>query len=172
MDITPDSLTTTVLKNAGEVFDQCMVKVSHCLDQLTEEQLWWRPREEMNSIGNLLLHLTGNIRQWVVSGLGTAKDIRDRPAEFSQRVPIPKAVMLDQLARVITEAKSALAQRTAAEMLVTRRIQEFDVTGWQALFDCVPHFKGHTQEIILLTRLQLGNAYKFHWQPQNPEQGA
>ena len=59
----------------------------------------------------------------------------------------------------------------AAEILAQRRIQGFEVTGWQAIFDCVPHFKGHTQEIICLTRLQLGDAYRVHWQPQTPEQG-
>ncbi|MGE3409189.1 MAG: DinB family protein [Pirellulales bacterium] len=171
-DITNDQLTGLVLKGACDVLDQCLVKIDHCVGQLSDEQVWWRPREEMNSIGNLLLHLMGNVRQWIIAGLGTAEDVRNRPAEFSQRGPIPKEELLAQMRQTVTDAKSVLAQRTAAEMLAVRRVQGWDVTGWDAMFDCVPHFKGHTQEIIHLTRLQLGDAYKFHWQPQNPEQGA
>jgi hypothetical protein len=169
--MTTDQLTTNILQSVCDVFDECMTKINHCLGQLSDEQVWWRPREEMNSIGNLLLHLGGNVKQWIVSGLGMVEDVRNRPAEFSQRSPIPKAELLEQLTRVVTEAKSGLAQCTAAEMLAQRRIQGFEVTGWQAIFDCVPHFKGHTQEIICLTRLQLGDAYRVHWQPQSPEQG-
>lgn len=170
--ITADQVTTNVLGNVCDVFDQCLTKITHCLDQLSDEQVWWRPREEMNSIGNLLLHLTGNVRQWVISGLGTAADVRNRPAEFSQRGPIPKQELLEQLRQAVADAKSVIVQRTAADMLAVRRVQGWDVSGWKAVFDCVPHFKGHTQEIICLTRLQLGDAYKFHWQPQTPEQGA
>jgi hypothetical protein len=170
-NVAADQFTTTVLESAGNVFDECITKINHCLDQLTDEQVWWRPRQEMNSIGNLMLHLSGNVKQWIVSGLGNSADVRNRPAEFSQRGPIPKAELLKQLTRVVTEAKSVLAQRTATEMLAQRRIQGFEVTGWQAIFGCVPHFQGHTQEIICLTRLQLGDAYRVHWQPQTPEQG-
>lgn len=171
-DMTTDQLTTTVLEHVSEVFDQCMTKINHCIGQLSDEQVWWRPRDEMNSIGNLLLHLSGNVKQWIVSGLGSAEDVRNRPAEFSQRGPIPKAEVLEQLAQVVAEAKSVLSQRSAAEMLAARRIQGFEVTGWEAIFDCVPHFKGHTQEIICLTRLQLGDTYRIQWQPQTPEEGA
>lgn len=171
-DMTNDQLTATVLNGACDVLEQCMAKIDHCLGQVSDEQVWWRPREEMNSIGNLLLHLAGNVRQWLVAGLGGAEDVRNRPREFSQRGPIPPAELFEQLRQAVTDAKSVLAQRTAADMLAVRRIQGMDVTGWEATFDCVPHFKGHTQEIICLTRLQLGAAYTFHWQPQTPEQGA
>jgi hypothetical protein len=170
--MTNDQLTATILQCAQDVLDQCMVKIDHCLGQLSDGQVWWRPHEDMNSIGNLLLHLTGNVRQWVVAGLGDVEDVRNRPAEFSERGPISRTELLERLKQTVADAKSVLARRTAAEMLAPRRIQGSDVSGWQAMFDCVPHFKGHTQEIICLTRLQLGDAYKFHWQPQTPEQGA
>lgn len=110
-DITNDQLTGIVLKSACDVLDQCLVKISHCVGQLSDEQVWWRPREEMNSIGNLLLHLTGNVRQWMIAGLGTAKDVRNRPAEFSQRGSIPKEELLEQRRQAVADAKSVLAQR-------------------------------------------------------------
>lgn len=172
MQATTDDVNRAVLNAASHVFDECLIKIKHCLDQLSDEQVWWRPREKMNSIGNLLLHLTGNVRQWIIAGVGTSNDVRNRSAEFSEKGPIPKAELLQQLSQVVAEAKSVLTDATAVGMLQIRPIQGFEITGWEAIFDCLPHFKGHTQEIICLTRMQLGEAYQFHWQPETPEQGA
>src|SRR5689334_20239791 len=72
-------------------------KIQHCAAQLSDEQVWWRPRTEMNSIANLMLHLSGNLRQWVVAGIGGAEDVRNRPQEFSDRSQQPKAELLEQL---------------------------------------------------------------------------
>ena len=126
----------------------------------------------LNSIGNLTLHLRGNLRQWIVAGLGGAADSRDRPAEFTELGPIPREELLRKLEAVVGEARAVLARQTARQLLEARRIQGFDVTGLAAIFDSVPHFRGHTQEIVSLTRLQLGDAYKFAWAPTTPEQGA
>jgi hypothetical protein len=134
--------------------------------------VWWRSRPSLNSVGNLILHLCGNVRQWLVAGLGGAADVRDRPAEFAERGPIPKAELMRQLDAVVSEAKVVLGKLTARQLVDARRIQGFEVTGLAAIFDSVPHFRGHTQEIIHLTRLQLGEAYRFAWAPTTPEQGA
>src|SRR5207248_5165333 len=112
----------------------------------------------LNSIGNLILHLCGNLRQWIVAGLGEAADGWDRPAEFSERGPIPKEELLRRLEDVVDEARAVLARQTARQLLEARRIQDFDVTGLAAIFDSVPHFRGHTQEVVSITRLQLGDA--------------
>jgi hypothetical protein len=80
-------------------------------------------------------------------------------------------VLLAGLESAVRETREALERVDGDEMLRERRIQGFDVTGWNALFHCIPHFKGHTQEIICLTRMQLKNTYRFHWQPKTPEQG-
>src|SRR5262249_2118109 len=103
---------------------------------------------------------------------GGAIDLRDRPAEFAERDPILKADLLHKLEMVVGEAKEVLGKMTARQLLKVRRIQGFDVTGLAAIFDSVPHFRGHTQEIIHMTRLQLGDAYQFAWKPATPEQGA
>jgi hypothetical protein len=148
-----------------------LAKIKHCLGQLTGEQVWWRPRPSLNSIGNLTLHLCGNLRQWIVAGLGGAADSRDRPAEFSERGPISKDELLRRLEAVVEEARAVLARQSAPQLLEARRIQGFGVTGLAAIFDSVPHFRGHTQEIIGMTRLQLGDACKFARTPTTPEQG-
>ncbi len=79
----------------------------------------------MNSIGNLLFHLSGSVKQWIVAGLGTVEAVRNRPAEFSQRSSFSKAEVLEQLACVVAEANSVLSQPSAVEMLAARRIQGY-----------------------------------------------
>ena len=169
--MTADELATAVGTEAANELASALGKIKHCLGQLTDEQVWWRSRPSLNSIGNLTLHLCGNLRQWIVAGLSGAADVRDRPAEFSERGPMPKDELLRRLEAVVGEAGAVLAGQTARQLLEVRRIQGFDVTGLAALFSSVPHFRGHTQEIVHLTRVQLGDAYKFHWQPRTPEEG-
>jgi hypothetical protein len=170
--MTADELAAAVGSEAGNELTSALGKIKYCLGQLTDEQVWWRSRPSLNSIGNLILHLCGNLHQWIVARLGGAADNRDRPAEFVERGPIPKEELLGSLEAVVGEARVVLARQTARQLLEARRIQGFDVTGLAAIFDSVPHFRGHTQEIVHLTRLQLGDAYKFAWTPTTPEQGA
>jgi hypothetical protein len=167
-----ESLASAVGKEAAHELAEALDRIRHCLDQLTDEQVWWRPHPALNSVGNLLLHLRGNLRQWIVCGIGGAADRRNRPAEFAATGPIPKAELLRDLEAVVAEAQAVLTRVTAEELLRLRRIQAFEVTGLGAIFSSVPHFRGHTQEIIHLTRQQRGDAYRFAWTPATPEQGA
>jgi hypothetical protein len=169
--MTADELAATVGVEAGNELTSALARIKHCLGQLTDEQIWWRSDPSLNSIGNLILHLCGNVRQWIVAGLGGAVDGRNRPAEFSERGPIPKDGLVRKLEAVVDEARSVLARQTARQLAEARRIQGFDVTGLAAIFDSIPHFRGHTQEIVHMTRLQLGDAYRFQWKPMTPEQG-
>jgi hypothetical protein len=164
-------LAAAVGSAAGQELDKAFERITHCLSQLSDEQVWWRPSASMNSIGNLILHLCGNLRQWIVAGLGVARDVRDRPKEFAERGPISREELQHRLDGVVAEAKTVLAGLNADQLLASRRIQGFNVTGLEAIFDSVPHFRGHTQEIIHVTRLQLGDAYRFAWTPGSPEEG-
>jgi hypothetical protein len=107
------NLAEAVITSARKTLTDGLHKIEHCVGQLTDEQVWSRPPEckdpEMNSIANLLLHLSGNIRQWLVAGVGGAKDIRNRPLEFSDRSNRPKSEVLLQLQSTIKEADAALA---------------------------------------------------------------
>jgi hypothetical protein len=166
-----DELAGAVGTEAAKELTAALDKIKHCLRQLSDEQVWWRSHPSLNSIGNLTLHLCGNVRQWIVAGLGGASDIRNRPAEFAERGPIARNELLHRLDAVVTDARAVLARQTARQLLEVRRIQGFEVTGLAAIFDSVPHFRGHTQEVVHMTRLLLGERYQFQWKPLSPEQG-
>jgi hypothetical protein len=145
-------------------------KIEHCASQLTDEQFWWRPREDMNSIANLVLHLAGNLRQWAVTGVNESADRRNRPREFSDRSGRTKAELLKILRGVIEEVETVLATLTAEDFVAKRRIQGNDVNVASAILNSVCHFQGHVQEIIHITREQLGAKYRFDFVPQGAEQ--
>jgi Protein of unknown function (DUF1572) len=170
--ITADQLASAVAEQASNELTSALDRIRHCVRQLSDAQVWQRPQPSLNSIGNLILHLCGNLRQWIVAGLSGSQDVRNRPAEFAEQSPIPKAELLHGLGTVVREAKDVLDRMTAAQFVEVRRIQGFDVTGLGAIFDSVPHFRGHTQEIVHMTRGLLGDAYQFAWIPSTPEQGA
>ena len=165
-----NELATAVATEINRRLEASVGKVRHCVDQLSDEQLWWRPAESMNSIGNLILHLSGNLRQWIVSGVGGETDTRERGKEFAERGPIARDELLCLLDRVVDDSHEALNGITAESLLRPLKIQGFEVTALGAIFDSIPHFGGHTQEIVNLTRQQLGDAYRFEWVPSTPEE--
>lgn len=137
-------------------------KVERCLARLTDEQVWWRASERSNSVGNLLLHLEGNLRQWVVSGAGGAEDARVRDGEFAERRLVPREELLDALRAAVEEADAALARLDPAALLETRRVQGLDVTLLAAVFHAVEHFSMHTGQVILLTKMLADEDLAFY----------
>jgi uncharacterized damage-inducible protein DinB len=142
--------------------DDFMPKIEKCLDVLSEEDVWWRAHETNNSVGNLLLHLSGNVRQWIVSGIGGKPDNRQRPLEFSERNPIHKEIVWSKLQDAVAEASQVLESFPAERLLEKRRIQGFDNTALQAIFHVVEHFSLHTGQIIYITKLREARDLKFY----------
>lgn len=136
-------------------------RVVHAVSQLSDADIWWRPFEEQNSIGNILLHVCGNMGQWLVSGVGGAPDTRDRPAEFAQRELIPRQQLLNRLAAVVQTAEEAIVRCDGSELLRVRHVQHGPQAGMAAILHSVSHFIGHAQEIIYIARLRLGTKYVF-----------
>jgi uncharacterized damage-inducible protein DinB len=137
-------------------------KIERCLERLTDEQVWWRASERSNSIGNLLLHLEGNLRQWIVSGAGGAADGRVRDREFAARGTLTRAELLAALRAAVEEADEALARLDPAAILETRHVQGLDVTLLSAIFHAVEHFSMHTGQIILLTKMLADEDLAFY----------
>jgi len=127
-------------------------KIVRCIEMLSEEEIWARPNECSNSIGNILLHLCGNVRQWIVHGIGRERDLRNRSEEFAERGPIPKDVLLDRLETVLHEADSVLENVRYERILDGRTIQGFDETVLTAVFHVVEHFAQHLGQVIYITK--------------------
>ncbi len=107
--LTAEDVSRQALGEANKLLGECAAKIGHCVNQLSDEQIWWRPAASLNSIGNLMLHLCGNLEQWIVSGIGGAADTRQRPAEFAERGPMPKSVLIEKLTRVVAASQQTLA---------------------------------------------------------------
>ena len=158
-----DAFGRTFLAEArNHLAEDYLPKIERCLERLTDEQVWWRAGEQSNSIGNLLLHLEGNLRQWVVSGAGGAEDARARDREFAARQQLSREVLLASLRATVEEAGDALARLDPAALLETRRVQGLDVTLLAAVFHAVEHFSMHTGQIILLTKMLTGGDLAFY----------
>src|SRR5215475_15950061 len=91
------------------LLEDYFVKIASAIDALNDEQVWRRPNESSNSVGNLLLHLSGNVRQWIVSGVGGAEDRRDRASEFAARGSVSKGELIELLKTTLDQADAVLA---------------------------------------------------------------
>jgi uncharacterized damage-inducible protein DinB len=145
-----------------KLMEQYWPRMRACVESLTEEQVWWRPNESSNSVGNLLLHLNGNVRQWLVASFDRLQDDRNRPAEFSQREPIPASALLQVLDTTLQEASAVLSRLTEADLTSTFRIQGYTVTGLHAVYQVVEHFGMHHGQILYMTKLVRGEDLGFY----------
>lgn len=139
-----------------------MPKIRKCVNGLSEEEVWWRPNDHSNSVGNMLLHLCGNVRQWIISGVGQTKDARMRDQEFSERGPIPTEQLLGKLESTVREARVVLEGLEPGRLTEMRHIQVYDTTVLQAVFHVVEHFSGHTGQIIYVTKLLKDRDCRFY----------
>lgn len=133
--------------------DDYYPKLERCLELLTDEQIWWRANPQSNSIGNLLLHLSGNVRQWIVCGLGGDRDERDRDSEFAQREKISREELLGRLQQTLNDADATLAKFDVEKLLDRYSIQGCDVTAMSAIYHVVEHFSMHTGQIIMMSKM-------------------
>lgn len=142
--------------------EEYLPRILRCLGELADDDIWWRPNENANSVGNLVLHLSGNVRQWIVSGLGGADDVRDRKSEFSERGPVPRDELVERLVTTLRDADGALARFDPARLSETRRIQVYDATCLDALSHVLEHFAQHLGQIVYITKLRKGVDLKFY----------
>jgi len=149
-------------------------RVERCLSLLSTAEIWWRPNAASNSIGNLVLHLSGNVRQWIISGLGGAPDRRLRDKEFGKRKPISRRALRSQLRNTVTEAARIINRPSGDDLKSSHEIQRFTVTGFKAVQHVVDHFAFHTGQIIMAAKMKRGRAVSFTQLPgekhRNPSQ--
>lgn len=136
-------------------------RIQRAVEALSEEDVWWRPNPASNSVGNLILHLAGNARQWVVSGIGKAPDVRQRDEEFRRPGEGKADALLTLLEGTLAEVDRVLAELPAAELGSERVIQGMNVTVLDALYHVVEHFSMHTGQIIYVAKLRSGRDLGF-----------
>lgn len=145
-----------------KLMEQYWPRLRHCVEGLNDEQVWWRPNEASNSIGNLILHLNGNVGQWLVAAFRRIEDTRDRPTEFLSRRRIPASALLEKLGTTLNEASEILAALTEADLLTTFHIQGYTVNGLEAVYQVVEHFGIHYGQILYITKLLQGEDLGFY----------
>ncbi|HSE21644.1 MAG TPA: DinB family protein [Pyrinomonadaceae bacterium] len=137
-------------------------KIERCLERLTDDQIWWRPNSESNSIGNLVLHLCGNARQWIIAGVNQTPDARKRDKEFQQVKVIPANDLVTLLRETLFEIDLTLTDLDPTSLLAVRRIQGLEVNVLEAIFHVTEHFSMHTGQIIMLTKMLTQTNLSFY----------
>jgi uncharacterized damage-inducible protein DinB len=159
----PNAVSVAFIDHARALLlGEYLPKIERCLGRLTDEQVWWRANEESNSIGNLLLHLSGNVRQWISSGLGAKPDHRERDLEFSERDIITREALLTKLRETLNEADSVLSEFDQSRLLDNYKIQSSEVTALEAIFHVTEHFSMHTGQILYITKLLTSSDLRFY----------
>ncbi len=128
-------------------------RLRKCLHELSEEELWQRPNASSNAAGNLVLHLCGNVRQWVISTLGGAPDIRQRAREFSEQETQSREALLSRLDKLEAEIEALLPNFSPEQLLQTYKVQTFHPTGMGVLIHVTEHFSYHLGQITYIVKM-------------------
>jgi uncharacterized damage-inducible protein DinB len=137
-------------------------RLDTCLAQLTDGQLWVRGGENENAVGNLVLHLCGNVRQWIIAGIGGESDLRQRDAEFAARGGVAVASLRERLSTTVTQAAQVIESVPAPRLSDRLLIQGYDVSVLDAIYHVVEHFAMHTGQIIFVTKMLTGADLGFY----------
>lgn len=145
-----------------KLLEQYWPRLRQAVEPLADRQVWWRPNEASNSIGNLMLHLNGNVGQWLVAPFLHLEDARNRPAEFAQREEIPVSALLEKMNGTMASAAEALSRVTEKDLLTVFNIQGYTVTGLHAIYQVVEHFGMHYGQILYIKKLVEGKDLGFY----------
>jgi len=162
------SVESLFLECSVEKLNQFTERIQVCLGKLTEDQIWARGQQNENAIGNLALHLTGNVRQWILSSIGDNPDCRDRDSEFDARGGSTAAELSARLRDTVDPATRIISGLTTAQLTRTYEIQKYQVSGVQAVYHVVEHFAQHTGQIIFATKMLTGEDLGFYRHLRNP----
>jgi uncharacterized damage-inducible protein DinB len=163
------TIETDFLNYAAEKLTQLCSRVETCLGKLTADQIWMRGSENQNAVGNLVLHLNGNVRQWILSGVYGQPNARHRDEEFAARGGIGPEVLGTLLRGTVDEALMIIRSLPAERLAERTTIQGHDVTVLEAIFHVVEHFSGHTSQIIFIAKMVTGEDLGFYSYLSKPQ---
>jgi uncharacterized damage-inducible protein DinB len=170
---------STTTHTAEEVFiefscsklKQLTDRIGVCLGKLTEEQVWARGSDNANAIGNLVLHLCGNVRQWIGHGIGGHPDDRQRDDEFNAKGGITVESLRSRLQAAVADATAVIAAMPHEDLVATTNVQSYNIPKIQAIYHVVEHFSQHTGQIIFATKFLTGEELGFYTHLKNPAHG-
>jgi len=145
-----------------EKLQQNCERICVCLEKLNGDQIWFRGSENQNAVGNLVLHLCGNLRQWIGFGIGGQPDLRKRELEFSARGGAESRQLADKLREIVTDAVTIIRRLTPERLAQTTTVQGYEITVLQAVYHVVEHFAGHAGQIIFCTKQFTGEGLGFY----------
>ncbi len=168
------SIESLFLKYSVDKLRQFTDRIDVCLGKLTEQQIWARGGENENAIGNLVLHLNGNVRQWIVSTLGNDPIPRDRDAEFNARKGPAAGQLIVPLRETVEQACRVILSLDTGRLTQEYEVQKYRVSGVEAVYHVVEHFGQHTGQIIFATKMLTGGDLEFyrHLRSDSPSEQA
>jgi uncharacterized damage-inducible protein DinB len=150
------------LNYSAEKLAQLCERIETCVAKLSPDQIWMRGTDTQNAAGNLVLHLTGNVRQWILTGIGGAPDSRIRDAEFAARDGFTAEELTRRLRDTVDAAVVVIRTLPAARLSERVSIQGHDVSLLEAIYHVVEHFSGHAAQIIFITKMLTGEDLGFY----------
>jgi hypothetical protein len=165
MEPTAESVFVDVSIRKLELF---LSRIRECVQKLNSEQIWMRHGEHENAVGNLMLHLNGNVRQWIVSGIGGEPDRRMRDLEFTARGDLDPAQLMGRLEGTVAEAVAVLKNFAPERLVKMYQPQKYRITILEGIYSCVEHFAQHTAQIIFATKLLTGQEMGFYTHLSQP----
>jgi uncharacterized damage-inducible protein DinB len=157
------------LDSSARRLRQNVDRIEKCLARLTDDQIWLREHESENAVGNLLLHLAGNVRQWIISGVGGTSDTRDRDSEFNAHSGPSKSELLTALRTTVEDACGVIDPLTSERLVTIVHVQKYDVSVLEAIYHVVEHFAQHTGQIIFATKMLTGEEMGFYSHLKRPD---
>ena len=157
-----EKLKDLLIKDSLRRWEENYKRIEKCVSLLNEDQVWKTPGPQMNSIGNLILHLSGNIKQYILSGLGRSADTRQRWLEFEAGSRIEVEGLMKGHKNVIKEASEVLKNQSGRDLSSTYKVQGFDLDGVSIVIHVTEHYSYHTGQIALLTKAMTGHDLGFY----------
>jgi uncharacterized damage-inducible protein DinB len=161
-DTTTDLGALFIARSRHYLRTEYPTKLRAAVEAMPSDAVWWRGNAASNSVGNLLLHLTGNVRQWIVGGIGGQDVTRDRAGEFAAESGGTADALLDDLDRALDDVDAVLARLTPDDLSSPRTIQGRETTAFEAIYHVVEHFSLHLGQIILVAKLHAPGAVRFY----------
>ena len=155
-------LARLFLEHSEQKLRQYGARIETCLGMLDDARIWTRGADNENAVGNLVLHLSGNVRQWIVSGVGGEPDVRNRDAEFDARGGVDAAELILRLRAAVDDAVHVMARVSEGRLAERIVVQGYDVSVLEAIYHVVEHFSMHTGQILFATKMLTGADLGFY----------